>query len=60
MSILEAVVLLNDRYPNNKKVGQLITKQLKRIDVNINLSNILQCIKNISKIINIYAMSIYQ
>jgi len=60
MSILEAVVLLNDRYPNNKRVGQLITKQLKRINNNINLSNIKIYIENINQKINIYAYGIYE
>jgi hypothetical protein len=60
MSILEAVVLLNDRYPNSKRVGQLISKQLKRINNNINLSNISIYINNINQKINIYAYGIYE
>jgi hypothetical protein len=60
LSILQAVVLLHDRYPNEKRVEQLITKQLKRINSNINLSNIKIYINNINKKINIYAYSIYE
>jgi hypothetical protein len=58
MSTLEAVVLLNDKYPDNRRIQTIITRQLININSNINIKNIKSYIDKIREIINIYALSI--